>query len=614
MSNNILPDFVENRLIEIRDLVTRAVAQGGDIATSLASVLAARTTTEQARDDALVARTAAETFAGNAASAVVYQDLAAISGVTSGTAVDTFVYDTNKDSDGGAWRKRCQHLSWYNEPLGTATRGTRREFPSVAIIIAQAGDVTIYDGDDPSSPMWIKIPYLSIASVSQVTSISMKDGLLAIANNFSTSIGLHTFNFANDSGATYYITGNRALVGGIVNRPLNATHWANAFPGAYSGSRLINASVSSVAMTIEDDAPINPATGLPHPTIAVGTNGGVSIIRHSGVVNITHSGGNLVGKVGFREDGALVYSPDAISSYRFHHVFHKIPTSSVALGHNYLKGLSDEFYPIFFSPNYTGTSLPLSSNASLVTRDVANNLIGHAGQLTRLYPNPAEPTKGARAVITADYNTGVMVGDTKLAALCSTDTSSLTDASSDVDFDRSPFANPLTVNGIVTRTQVASGSELVGYGFSGGYLEGEVADILASTFVYGWEKSTTGWVFKSGTLAAPPIDGMTLTGTILKIAGTSDKALIRLSNTTPSSDQIAQIYAIEKPMFEENAQVTLYGTSSDVKAVAHDADTGLAYAGTSAGRSDFNGLVRVNNTTTAVTSSIAVGGGFVVEE
>ena len=34
------------------------------------------------------------------------------------TAVDIFVYDTSKDSDGGAWRKRTTHTSWYNETLG----------------------------------------------------------------------------------------------------------------------------------------------------------------------------------------------------------------------------------------------------------------------------------------------------------------------------------------------------------------------------------------------------------------------------------------------------------------------------------------------------------------
>ena len=74
-------------------------------------------------------------------------DLSAISTSITDTAVDVFVYDTRKDSDGGAWRKRTQHTSWYNETLNTSTRGSRREFPAVAVIVAETSQVTIYDGD-----------------------------------------------------------------------------------------------------------------------------------------------------------------------------------------------------------------------------------------------------------------------------------------------------------------------------------------------------------------------------------------------------------------------------------------------------------------------------------
>ena len=62
-------------------------------------------------------------------------DLTAISSSLSDTATDIFVYDTRKDSDGGAWRKRTQHTSWYNETLNTTYRGSRREFPAVAVIV-----------------------------------------------------------------------------------------------------------------------------------------------------------------------------------------------------------------------------------------------------------------------------------------------------------------------------------------------------------------------------------------------------------------------------------------------------------------------------------------------
>ena len=68
------------------------------------------------------------------------------------SAVDVFVYDTRKDSDGGAWRKKTQNTSWYNETLNTSTRGTRREFPAVAVLVTTSTSLTIYDGDDPDLP------------------------------------------------------------------------------------------------------------------------------------------------------------------------------------------------------------------------------------------------------------------------------------------------------------------------------------------------------------------------------------------------------------------------------------------------------------------------------
>ena len=76
-------------------------------------------------------------------------DIDKIKARTEDTARDIFVYDTSKDSDGGAWRKRTQHTSWYNEGA-SSDRGARKEFPAVAIIVAENDKVTIYDGDDPN--------------------------------------------------------------------------------------------------------------------------------------------------------------------------------------------------------------------------------------------------------------------------------------------------------------------------------------------------------------------------------------------------------------------------------------------------------------------------------
>jgi hypothetical protein len=91
-------------------------------------------------------------------------------------------------------------------------------------------------------------------------------------------------------------------------------------------------------------------------------------------------------------------------------------------------------------------------------------------------------------------------------------------------------------------------------------------------------------------------------------------ALFRISATAPTAEQIAKMYNDEKHLFQENAKATLYGTSDAVTALAYDDDTELLHAGTSAGRSVFQGLRRVENTTDAVGSAISASNGLVAED
>ena len=64
------------------------------------------------------------------------------------TAVDVFVYDTSKDSDGGAWRRGGDH-------------------PAVAVAILTATALKIINADDPSAPTFKTESYtgLSLKSV-----------------------------------------------------------------------------------------------------------------------------------------------------------------------------------------------------------------------------------------------------------------------------------------------------------------------------------------------------------------------------------------------------------------------------------------------------------------
>jgi hypothetical protein len=91
-------------------------------------------------------------------------------------------------------------------------------------------------------------------------------------------------------------------------------------------------------------------------------------------------------------------------------------------------------------------------------------------------------------------------------------------------------------------------------------------------------------------------------------------ALLRISATAPTAEQILKIYNDEKVLFQDNAQATLYGASDAVTALAYDEDTDLLHVGTSAGRSIFNGLRRINNTTTGVTTAISANNGVIAEQ
>ena len=153
-------------------------------------------------------------------------DIAAISAQLNVSATSVFIYDTSKDSDGGAWRKRTQHTSWYNETLNTATRGARREFPAVAVIVVNSSlpQLTIYDGDSPDMPLWISYKYLSwdspIRKVSAVNGIIA--GVIFGASDYSGN-GLVLLDFIKDRQSRNYISGYSNLKNGFVYELLSTT-------------------------------------------------------------------------------------------------------------------------------------------------------------------------------------------------------------------------------------------------------------------------------------------------------------------------------------------------------------------------------------------------------
>ena len=140
---------------------------------------------------------------------------------------------------------------------------------------------------------------------------------------------------------------------------------------------------------------------------------------------------------------------------------------------------------------------------------------------------------------------------------------------------------------------------------SGGFMY--IDGTLDATPTYG----SNGYASQSGSPQLGTRIGCERTGALPTPAYVS---LLRISNSVPSSEQIKKMYEDEKVLFHENAKATLYGSSDAVTGLAFDDTTNLLHVGTSAGRSEFQGLRRINNTTDAVTTAISASNGLVAEQ
>lgn len=392
-ASNIIAD-----LVDLDSAVSNASSSATAAATSATQAEGYRDEAESHKDDAY-------TYSQSAASAVAYQDLTAIAQSKSETAVDVFVYDTRKDSDGGAWRDRTQHTSWYNETLNTSTRGATKKFPAVAVIVAENSKVTIYDGDDPTLPMWMVFEayvgwyrIITFGDSGGISSVAMLNGTMAVttdgATNNTSVNGPFVISFVDDTAQKFNaVHGRRPWPQDIAARN------SGVVPGyvntSQDGPGVVDVQSIDVAMTVLPDAPIDDATGLPTPTIAVATDGGVSVVKDDGTVvdDTTFSPISFVefgidrdvfyGRNGFGRVYKWDYSSDTSSTPQYVNQQSSTPLISglkniVDLGNN--------------STWANGTNKGLS----LANR---NNLVNY---------------------ITPDYNTGWMVGNTKLATLSDT--------------------------------------------------------------------------------------------------------------------------------------------------------------------------------------------------
>ena len=299
-------------------------------------------------------------------------------------AVDVFVYDTTKDSDGGAW----------------AT-----SYPAQMLVVGNAANAKIYDATDPDLTLHTTLDFTGYT----ITSVDAVEGVLSVG----TTTGLAVFNLA-DGDTTVALDYTTATSPAIVNNTVNA-----------------------VAMTVLDDAPIDPATGLQVPTIAVATDGGVSVITDGGDVwDITSANASYTHSknVQFDTAGALFLDLGSTnsSSYQQNYVFRSLPTADTVLTLNSKVGTGADADENYTSRPSVASDLRLvndgTNNRAInivpVGDDIAIAMESSSG-LNIVAPNTTTPANGMVAYITSDYNTGWMHGDIKGAWLSSTDDTDL---------------------------------------------------------------------------------------------------------------------------------------------------------------------------------------------
>lgn len=77
------------------------------------------------------------------------------------------VYDTSKDSDGGAWTEKCQHTSWYNEPLSGKWLGAQVSELNARYEGSTLGPELIANGDfTTNTNSWAAASGATLSSVS----------------------------------------------------------------------------------------------------------------------------------------------------------------------------------------------------------------------------------------------------------------------------------------------------------------------------------------------------------------------------------------------------------------------------------------------------------------
>ena len=379
----------------------------------------------------------------------------------SGFFQNIFVYNTALDSDGGAWRKRCGHTSWYNEGAGQY-RGARKEFPSVAVIAVTSATITIYDGDDPNLSMWMQFVISSSWGMTanmirgQVAhNVYMLNGILVDgAANSSSNYGQAVINFISERVVAMDSQGGTGGEGGvwagnIADRNVNG-NWKGA-GSTWQDYAIGGSDVYSLSMIVEPGAPIDSETKLPIPTIITGGfAAGISIIKPEGVNYATSSKRSNISRIHNRNTTTITGSGTNASSTGVRSIVPFINKGGElnilanieyagAGGHGQIVVLDKTGLRMrYYGTDYANTTSPhkffdgsqgrhrhypslVYNKGTWYSRYQTNSTTsGDANGIVGVHEKPDSTGEGLVNYITNRYNSGWMPGDIQMACCCDT--------------------------------------------------------------------------------------------------------------------------------------------------------------------------------------------------
>ena len=475
----------------------QAVISTAQAATSVANAATATTQNAAAGVSASAASSSASqaatardlAIAAWSASTAPAETLASISqSLHIGAVVKAIVYDTSLDSETGKWRKRCADKSWYTETLGgdrwigqyatialawaaagsttgavyqasatagaqtsgkyytptsstavtEVSRGISREFPAIALIVAESGRVVIYDGSAAGCPMWMVFSTTANYALNSgtITSVAALNGRVVVGMSTQEIELGFVADAAYKRNATNYT---------VNSLPLGSRNTAGTFNVINATGIIVNASVNDVAITVLDNAPIDLSTGLPTPTIACATAGGVSVILDSGTVRNSLSTTASYG-ISFDDLKRVVWNttteinrspvPPLAASFTASVVNQDIKLSSSA---------------------YSTSNVSIMPAVTSAGGKTAKNAVASSAGLTVYKAGQTAPSV-MLAAITNAYNSGWMPGDIRLATLADSTAETITESGELItngtfDTDTTGW----TTNAPVTATWNASG-------------------------------------------------------------------------------------------------------------------------------------------------------------